>query len=232
MGKNTNGHARIRQAAEKKRKAKENKVFYTLLIITVSIVAVVILLKTISPLFASHDATINLNGIEDDWLVIDLNEQGAKRYHHPASFTAPEGYSLGKFSKYNDGVSRDFYYIADDPTNPVAVLYVDATAKLTAEQYLQNSIALNNSALGSGVSVTMGEPFSAVISGETAQCLYMHFSTPTGDYGSLLLGIDAPNDVCIIANISGADTTPENVQTQEQLLTAADNLLVGLTIIK
>ena len=224
--------ARIKQQADEKRKAKENKVFYTLVIITVLIIAAVALNSVLRDALTLPAEIRDLSSIQDNWLVIDTDNHVSKRYHHPGSFDAPAGYSQGDFTKYNDGVARDFYLVADDPEAAVNLIYVDSAPELTAREYIQRSIDMYADALTEGSSVTLGEPFTATIAGEEAQCLYMHFSTAEGDYGCLLMGFDAPRNVCITASLSGAYTTPEAVQTQEQLLAEAQTLLAGLTIMK
>ena len=108
---------------------------------------------------------------------------------------------------------------------------MDSAPNLNGEEYIQRSIEMRENALNTGSTVTIGEPFTATVAGETAHCLYMCFSTVEGDYGCLLLGFDAPRNVCVTAILSGAYTTPENMQTQEQLLAEAEVLLAGLTIV-
>ena len=223
---------RIRQQAADKRKARENKVFYILVIITVAIVAVIALSNVVRDALTLPSEIRDLSLIQDNWLVIDTDSRVSKRYHHPASFDIPAGYSQGDFTKYNDGVARDFYLVADAPEAAVSLLYVDAAPNLTAAEYIQRSIDMHGSALTEGASASLGEPFTATVAGEQAQCLYVVFNTPEGAYGCLLLGFDAPRSVCVTAILSGAYTTPENVQTQEQLLAEAQTLLAGLRIEK
>lgn len=222
---------RIRQEAEERRKAKENKVFFALVIVTVIILVAIFLGNFLKDEFTLPARIFNLSAIQDNWLVIDVDNKLSKRYHHPASFDIPEGYVPGEFTKYRDGVARDFYVVASDPEAMVASVYVDAASELTAAEYIQRTVDMRESALNTGSTVTAGEPFTATVAGMEAHGLYLHYSTEQGDYGCLLLGFDAPRQVCVTALISGAYTTPENVQTQEQLLAEAEVLLAGLTII-
>lgn len=223
--------ARIRQEAEDRRKAKDDKVFYTLVIITVAIIAVVVLTTLIRNAVTTPAEIRDLSAIEANWIVIDTDNKVSKHYHHPASFDIPAGYTKGDFTKYRDGVAQDFYLVADDPAAMVANLYVDAAPELTAEGYIQRSIEMRENALNPGSTVTVGEPFTATIAGEKAQCLYLRFTTEQGEYGCLLCGFDAPRNVCVTAILSGAYVTDGNVQTAEDLLAQAQTLLAGLTII-
>ena len=234
MGKHTQSTAereRIRQDAEKRRKDKENKVFYTLVIITVIIVAAFFIINHFVKESAYPELIRDTSTIQDNWIVIDVDNKVTKRYHHPASFDIPEGYVPGDFSKYRDGVARDFYLEASDPEATVSIIYVDAAPELTGEEYISRTFTMYQSTLNEGSTVQAGLPFTATIAGETAHCLYLRYSTTEGDYGCLLVGFDAPDNVCVTASLSGKYVTDGNVQTQEELLAEAGVLLDGLTII-
>lgn len=227
----TADRARIRQEAEDRRKAKDDKVFHILLIITVAIIAVVGLTTLIRNAVTTPAEIRDLTAIQNNWIVIDTDNKVSKHYHHPASFDIPAGYSKGDFTKYRDGVAQDFYLVADDPAAMVASIYVDAAPELTAEGFVQRTIDMRENALNTGSTVTAGEPFTATIAGEKAQCIYLLYSTEQGDYGCLLCGFDAPRNVCVTAILSGSYVTDGNVQTAEELLAQAEVLLAGLTII-
>lgn len=233
---------RIRQEADARRQARENKVFYTLTAITVAIVAVFLIASGIRTLITTPTEIRNLDRIQDNWLVIDVDQTVSKHYHHPASFDAPAGYIPGEmvmertgeshiFTKYNDGVCQDFYLEAEDENALVAAVYVDAAANQTAKDYIQRYIDLYGNTQNATTTIVPGVPFTATLAGETAQCLYLRYNEERGSYGVLLCAFDAPRNVCVNAQLSGAFTTPENVQTQEQLLAEAEVLLAGLTIV-
>lgn len=233
MGKHNQSGAereRIRQSAEERRKARENKVFYILVIITVVIVAAFFLIRHISNESVLPARIPSVSAIQDNWIVIDVDNKVSKRYHHPASFDIPEGYVKGEFTKYNDGVAQDFYLEATDPEAMVSLIYVDAASELTAADYIQRTVEMRENALNTGSTVKAGQPFTATIAGEPVHCLYLVYSTEQGDYGCLMIGFDAPDDVCVTAILSGKYVTDGNVQTQEELLEQAQVLLSGLTI--
>lgn len=245
MAKHTHNAAEIERSIQKKaerKAAQENKVFYTLIIITLILLAGIFIFDFVQDEMALPTAIRDTSRIQDNWLVIDVDNTVKKRYHHPASFDAPQGYVPGTsvlastgeshtFSKYNDGVCRDFYLVAEDENAPVGVLYVDAAANLTAEGYVQNYLIYYGNTQNEGTSITVGTPFTATIAGREAHCLYLHYVEERGEYGVLLCAFDAPRNVCVNAQLSGSFTTAENVQTQEQLLAEAEVLLAGLTII-
>lgn len=238
---------RIRQEAAQRKQAKENRTMYILCAITAAILLAVIVIPRIYE--AINDARTlpveirNLDDIQADWLVIDTDNKVSKRYHHPASFTFPEGYAqieqeFGEtgekrlYSKYNDGVARDFFLTALDETASVSNVYVDAASELTAANYIQRCLEMYGNALNEGTSIAqVGEPFTATIADKEAHCLYLHYSEAKGDYGVLFCAFDAPRNVCVYTHLTGAYTTPDAVQTQEQLLAEAQTLLAGLTII-
>ena len=223
---------RIRQEAASRRAEKENRIYYILIGVTLIVLAAFLLAPAVKDFFTLPAEIRDVSAIQDDWLVIDADNKVSKRYHHPASFVIPQGYEKGEFTKYNDGVAQDFYLLNTDNDAPVNLVYVDAAPELNAQEYIQRTIDMHANALNEGSTVTLSEPFTATIAGEKAQCIYLHFSTLNGDYGSLVCGFDAPRSVCVTAVISGSYTTPENVQTQEQLLAEAEILLAGLTIVR
>ena len=235
---------RIRQEAAGRKQARENRTMYILCAITLVILLAVIVIPRIYDAVTLPVEISDLDDIQANWVVIDTNSKVSKRYHHPASFDFPQGYgeveqafgTTGEkrvYSKYNDGVARDFFLTALDETASVNNIYVDAAASLTAEAYIARCLELRSSALNEGTSVTLvSEPFSATIAGKEAQCLYLRYSEAKGDYGVLICAFDAPRNVCVYAQLTGAYTGPETVQTQEELLAQAQTLLAGLTIVE
>ena len=235
MAKNTNAQ-RVRQEAAQRRQDQENKTFYTLVAVTLALVVVIgggiFLFRTVRDAATLPTKIRNTSRIQDDWIVIDADNTTGVRYHHPASFTIPQGYTQGSFYTTDGTPAQDFYITADDGNAAVASVYVYGAPELTAEENIQRIIELHSDALTEGTSDMVGDAFTAEIAGETAQCIYLHYTTDQGDYGCLICNFDAPRNVCVTAILSGAYTTPENVQTQEQLLTEAQTLLAGLTIIR
>lgn len=206
-----------------------------------AIAAVVILAAVIIGVNISRENALpkeigSIAEIQDNWLVIDVDPKVGKRYHHPASFDIPQGYSKAEFTKYNDGVARDFYLQADDENAAVSTIYVDAAASLTASEYIQRLLDTNVGALSENTTTQAGEPFQATIAGKQAECLYMVYTVGTGEdaqaFGCLFTGFDAPSNVSVLATVNGAYATPDTVQSVEALLAEAETLLAGLTIVE
>ncbi len=241
MGNPTRSNAdrqRIRQAAEERRKAKENKVFYALVIATAIIVAAIFLGGALKDALTLPAEIRNVDAIQDNWIVIDTANKVTKRYHHPASFDIPEGYVRAELLEEEGTTTPKTNYLqnflckATDPAAPVMSLYVDAGYNLNAADYIQRVSNYSTSALNEGSSlISVGTPFTATIAGYEAHCLYLSYSTAEGDYGTLICAFNAPRNVCVYATLGGSYTTPDAVQTQEQLLEEAQTLLAGLTII-
>lgn len=232
--------ARIQQAAAERRREKEMKQFKiltTALAAIIAIAAIVALIVHLHGLSGLPAEIKDVSTIQDNWIVIDTNNKVSKRYHHPASFDIPAGYTKSDFSLFNDEYERDFYVEADSEDAVVSSVYVCAAPELTAAEYIQRLLDYSGTALNEGTTVETGEPFSAAIAGKDAQCLYLHYTVTAEDgstqaYGCLYTAFNAPKNVCVYASISGAYTTPENVQTAETLLAEAETLLAGLTIVE
>lgn len=223
---------RIKQEAADRRKAQENKVFFILTAITVAIFAVVLLYRPVVNFFTLPAEIHNLSSIQDDWVVIDADNTTGTLYHHPATFPAPEGYTLSSFYTSEELVTQDIYLVADDPEADVAIIYVFAAPELTAQENIARYREMYGDALNAGDSVVLGEPFTATIAGEKALCIYMRYSTAVGDYGCLVCSFDAPRNVCVTASLSGKYAEAGQAQTQEELLAQAQTLLADLTIVK
>ncbi len=228
---------RVRQAAAQRRKEKEMKQYITLLIALVCVVALVILVSVIRSAVTTPAEIRNLSAIEDNWVVIDADNKLSTRYHHPASFDVPAGYHTTDFTLMTDEVQRDFYVEADDENAVVESVYICAAPELTAAEYMQRLVEYSPTALNEGDTVETGEPFTAVIAGKEAHCLYLAYTSAAEDgtmqaYGCLYTAFDAPKNVCVYASVSGGYTTPDHIQTVETLLAEAEMLLAGLTIMK
>ncbi|MGN0793840.1 MAG: hypothetical protein ACI4MG_05125 [Aristaeellaceae bacterium] len=248
---------RIQKAAAERRHAREMKQMKVMLILCAAIIAVAgigMLVKNAVSLpaeirdpsaiddeKAAGESTVSLpaeildlSAIEEDWIVIDTDSSVGKRYHHPASFTVPEGYTRSEYRTFNDGVQQNFYIEADSGDAVVASLNVFAAANWSAKQYIQRVEDMRDSALNKGSTVRIGEPFSATVAGRKAECIYLAYTAQvdgeTKAYGCLFVGFDAPCNVCVYAALTGAYTEPESIQSVETLLAEADTLLSGLTI--
>nr|MBR4281687.1 hypothetical protein [Clostridia bacterium] len=233
MAKNTRTH--VQKKAALQRQEKENTVFYFLVNISLAlfvfITGSIFLYRIIRDAVTLPKEIRDTAAIQENWIVIDADNSTSVRYHTPASFDFPEGYTRSAFYTYEEKVTQDFYLMADDETANVALIYVYAAPELTATENVERVRDMYVDALNEGDNVTqVGEAFTAIIAGETAHCVYLRYSTALGDYGTLFCNFDAPRNVCVTALISGAYTDAENVQTQEQLLAEAETLLAGLTI--
>lgn len=229
--------ARIQQAAAERRHAKEMKQFIILIIITVVLIAALFIGSAVKNMVTLPVELKDLSSIQDNWIVIDTNNRVSKRYHHPASFDIPAGYTKSEFTLFNDDYQQDFFVEADSDDALVDSVYVCAAAELTAEEYIQRLAENSSAMLNAGTTVETGEPFNATVAGKEASCLYLRYTVTAEDgstqaYGCLFTAFNVPRNVCVYASISGAYTTPENVQTVETLLSEAETLLAGLTLVK
>lgn len=179
----------------------------------------------------------NLSAVEDNWLVIDTDNTTRTRYHHPASFTMPEGFTKSEFSTYNDGIQRDFYCIADSEDSLVENIYIAAASELNAETYIQRVI--DNAPLSlsdENTQVQNAEPLKGVVAGKEATYIYLTYSTGEGEnataYSCVFVAFDAPRNVVVHAVVSSRSGAPEAVPSVDALLAEAETLLAGLTIVE
>lgn len=225
---------RIQKAAAERRHAKEMKQMKVMLILCAAIIAVAGIWMLVKNTVSLPAEIRDLSAIEEDWIVIDTDSSVGKRYHHPASFTVPEGYTRSEHRTFNDGVQQDFLLNADSGDAVVASMNVFAAANWSAKQYIQRVEDMRDSALNEGSTVRIGEPFSATVAGRKAECIYLAYTAQvdgeTKAYGCLFVGFDAPCNVCVYAALTGSYTEPETIQSVETLLAEADTLLSGLTI--
>jgi len=229
--------ARIQQAAAERRQEKEMKQFKILLIATVVLIAVIFVALAVKNMATLPSEIRDTSKIQDNWIVIDADPKVAKRYHHPATYDIPAGFSRTEFSLFNDEHEQDVHIEADAENSVVDSVYICAAAELTAKDYVQRLVDYSGAALNPGTTVETSEPFTATIAGKEAHCLYLHYTVTAEDgstqaYGCLYTAFDAPRNVCVYASVSGSYTTPENVQTVETLLSEAETLLAGLTLVK
>lgn len=228
--------ARIKQAAAEHRQEKEMKQFKILLITTVVLIAVVYAGFAVKNMITLPAEIRDISTIQDNWIVIDTDNKVSKRYHHPASFTVPEGYTRDEFSLFNDDVQQDFLINAEAEDAVVESVYVCAASELTPDEYIERTIGNSSFSVTEGTTVKAGEPFKATINGMEASCVHLTYTKGSGDeaqaYGCLFAAFAAPKKVCVYTVISGAYTTPEGVQSAQTLLAEAETLLAGLTIVK
>ena len=240
MGKKTltsADRARIQKAAAERRNAKETRQMIILSVALPAVIAVVAIVVAAVNASTLPAEIRDLSAIQDNWIVIDTDNTVRKRYHHPASFDVPAGYTLDEFDTSNDVNQRSFLVVADSEDAVVEQVHVSAAANWTAEQYIGNVLANCTSIVNEGFTCTPGEPFEATIAGKAAKCLYLRYNgiNEAGEavgYGCLYIGFDAPRNVGVYAIVSGAYTTPDKVQTTEVLLAESETLLAGLTIVE
>lgn len=176
----------------------------------------------------------DVSTIQDDWLVIDTDNKVSKRYHHPASFTVPQGYTKSDFTTHSDGVQRDFHCNADSEDALVETFFISAASELNAETYIQRVIENAPLAISDeNTQVANAEPLKGVIAGRDAHYLYMTYSLDENTaYSCLFVAYDAPSNVVVYSVLSSRDGAPEAVPGVEALLAEANTLLVGLTIVE
>ncbi|MBQ7848947.1 MAG: hypothetical protein IJ343_04415 [Clostridia bacterium] len=237
QAQNQQAIARRRQAEEARKKEWWDMHFKHVLIAVIA--AVVLLIAGIVAYNLYTDSLLparigNLNDIQEDWLVIDTDNTVRKRYHHPASFTVPEGYTKSDFTTRSDGVQRDFHCNAASEDQLVESFFISAYSELTAEEYIERVIANAPNALSDeNMKVANAEPLKGVVAGKDASYLYMTYSRDENTaYSCLFVAYDAPRDVVVSSVLSSRDSAPDAVPSADALLAEAETLLAGLTIVE
>lgn len=238
QAQNQQAIARRRRAEEEKKKAWWEA--HTRHVVIAVVVAVVLLIAGIVGYNLYVDSKLpakirDISAIEDSWIVIDTDSTVSKRYHHPASFTLPEGYTKSEFTTSSDGVQRDFHCNADSEDALVETFFISAANGLNAETYIQRVIANAPNALADETTkVARAEPLKGVIAGKDANYLYMTYENGDGTsaYSCLFVAYDAPSDVVVYSVLSSRDAAPDAVPGVDALLAEAETLLAGLTIVK
>ena len=247
MGKKINHRAtqaQNQQAIAHRRRAEEAQkkewwALHTRHVIIAAVAAVLLIVLIVIGCNMYIDSTLpkeirDLSTIQEDWLVFDTDNKVGKRYHHPASFTVPAGYTKSEFTTHSDGVQRDFHCEADSEDALIESFFISAASELNAEEYIQRVIANAPNAISDeNTKVANAEPLQGVIAGKDAHYLYMTYSLNENTaYSCLFVAYDAPKDVVVYAVVSSRYTTPDAVPAVDVLLAEADTLLAGLTIVE
>lgn len=173
----------------------------------------------------------HLVGVEDNWLIIDTSEDRRDpRYHHLADFDIPEGYKKDEFTVFTDGIQQDFYCTPVEEGGVICDFYIAAAKNMTGAEYLE-------ALLGFQSHQTASEPKQAVIAGKDVNYVYMTFDESDTDgegmaFSCLCIYIDTPQGSAVSAMINSYTVLAEEMPDEETLLTEAEYILSGLTIMK
>lgn len=174
----------------------------------------------------------DLSAIEESWIVIDTDPGKDKRYHHPATFDIPEGYANADYMKFRNNVQQAIQALPADDAAPVASIYVDAVANKSARTYLDETMDKLNRQQAQPPLQLEG-PLASTIAGKPARCVYARCSAADGqEFSALYVAFDAPGGVCVFAILTSDECASGQAPDCQTLLSEAEVLLAGLTIVQ
>lgn len=190
----------------------------------------------------------HLRGVEDTWVVTDLNPRSNQnryssavdgaprsktpRYFRLATLQPLEGYTQDVgFTLNSDTTNQDQHYIANEAGGAAESVYVFGIANKTAEKHMSD--ALNTLS----ISNITGEVVKATIGGFDTHYTYFVYDQEKDEngvaaeaYGSLCLCIDTAQDACVMVILNSYVQPKADVPTADALLVEAEKVLANLTV--
>lgn len=189
-----------------------------------------------------------VRGIEDSWVVSDLNprtnvNRGSSNvddtsygktpcYFHLATLQPLAGYTQDPGFTMSDGeVNQDQHYINDDETAAVNSVYVFGIPNKTAEKHAGDMLSVMS------LSELTSEITARTIAGFDTTYVYFVFEqdeAETGDvqeaYSSLCMCIDTTEDACVLVLLNSYVVPMDEAPSEDVLLAEAENVLKNLTV--
>ncbi len=189
-----------------------------------------------------------IRGVEDSWVVTDLNPRTNQnsgssnvdsaprsktpRYFHLATLAPLEGFTQDVGFTFNpDEINQDQHYTANEKTGPVESVYVFGIANKTAEKHAADMVGvMNMSDLSSDVILQQ-------IGGYDTRYVYFVYDQEpdetgavTEAYASLCMCIDTTEDACLLVVLNSYILPKEEVPTADALAAEAEAVLKNLTV--
>ena len=190
----------------------------------------------------------HVRGIEDTWVVTDLNPRtnansgssnvdGASRsktprYFHLATLKPLEGYTQDPGFTFNDDeINQDQHYINNDENALVNSVYVFGIANKTAEKHVADMHSVM------GLSDVTSEIMTATIAGYDVQYLYFIYNQEpdetgavTEAYSSLCMCVDTTEDACLLVTLNSYVVPVDQIPSVESMVAEAENVFRSLTV--
>lgn len=221
--------------------------------ITIAAVVVIVALWLVCKWFVGPGGSLpnffgHVRGIEDSWVVTDLNPRTnanagssnvdsssygkTPRYFHLASLEPLKGYTQDPgFTIQADETNQDQHYINDDENAMVNSVYVFGVANKTAEKHAGDMVSTMS------LSSVTSDIMTDTIAGFDVRYVYFVFDQEpdengvvTEAYASLCLCIDTTEDACVLVILNTYDVPKDEVPTAEMMLPEAEIVLQHLTV--
>ena len=187
----------------------------------------------------------HVRGVEDSWVVTDLNPRSnqnsgssnvnnAPRSKTPRYFHLEplEGFTQDVGFTFNpDEINQDQHYTANEKTGLVESVYVFGIPNKTAEKHASDMVSVMN------MSDLSSEVMTQQIAGHDTRYVYFVYDQDpdingvvTEAYASLCLCIDTTEDACLLVAINSYVVPKEEVPAVEALVAESEKVLKNLTV--
>lgn len=190
----------------------------------------------------------HLRGVQDSWVVTDLNPRSNQnrtssavdgaprsktpRYFHLATMEPLDGFTQDvDFPAMTNETNQDLHYTANEEGGLVESVYVFGIANKTAEKHMSDVLSTLS------VSNVSGEVVKETIGGFDTQYTYFVYDQEADEsgeateaYGSLCLCIDTTEDACVLVILNTYILPKDELPTVDALRTEAEKVLANLTV--
>lgn len=219
--------ARNAKAAEMSDYAKEWLALHPIKsLVTMALVSVIIAVV----IFVGNAVSDPLRGKQDNWLIMNVSDAQHPDYRHLADFDIPAGYTRDDYSTYSDGVTQDFFCIADDKTAIVQDVYISGSKALRAADFPATILSYN-------LHKAAGEPRTLTVAGKDCSALYM-ITDESEYYGEGLhmahmsFYFDTDKGACVTATFRSNMMPLDQLPDEATMLAEAERILANLTLVK
>lgn len=190
----------------------------------------------------------HVRGVEDTWVVTDLNPRTnlntgssnvdgtsygkSPRYFHLATLDPLEGFTQDPGYTINtDKTNQDQHYISTDKNSVLESAYVFGIANKTADKHAGDMVSVMS------LSNVTSDIVKATIAGhDVTYVRFVYNQDPDADgvvteaYASLCMCIDTTKDACVLVVLNSSIVPVEQVPTMDAMLAESEVILRNLTV--
>lgn len=234
-------HVSVRKKREEELKLAKRRAFYQkhkkqLIAAAIALVAAVVVICLALDYFVCPGGSMrmflgNLIGAEEHQIIRNLGSKKAPLYFNFGTYEAPAGYTLDAQYTLNtnsDNKEQNFYYNADDETNPIATVYVSGVGSRKGAEML-------NTLSGNGMYTFTGEKhLDVALGGHKVNYIYTQMNPSSEDTtvfaASLVAYVDTIKDSTILFHCSSGSGPLETLPTEETMVALVEDIVKGLTL--
>ncbi len=188
-----------------------------------------------------------VRGLEDTWIVTDLNPRSngnvgssnmdnaprskTPRYFHLASFQPLEGFTRDAEFAARDEKEQNQHYIANEKGGAVESVYVFGIANKTADKHTGDMVSVMSLS-----EVTSEIMIESIAGYDTRHVYFVYDGEPdaqgkvTEAYASLCLCIDTAKDACVLVVLNSPTMPKEALPSRDALVEEGETVLNNLTV--